>query len=399
MSLDLKQTNYSQSTFEELLQDDFFLSSMKQPTEETETFWNDFERSKPANLDDFKAAKECIVAIAEGENSLSEEEATELWNRINTTNTNRTRPRRRNYFLLSMSVAASVVILLGSLFFLKNIWGNDDLDIASFALQTKIVLPKSDETLLILSEEKVLSMKEKDAVITYDSTDIQTSQEKVAKENVASYNQLVTPRGKRSVLTFSDGSKVWVNAGTRVIYPVEFEQEKREIYVDGEIYIEVAKDENWPFYVKTKKMNVRVLGTKFNVTAYESEHVQSVVLVSGCVQVETEKTSEAVLAPSQMFTTSGGKDHVEQVNVDKYTSWVDGLYYFESEDLGIVLKRLSTYYGLNVTFDPVLTYIKCTGKIDLKDRFETVLDGLTFLAPISFLYDEQSKTYRIEKKK
>lgn len=397
MSLDLKHTDYSQSTFEELLQDDFFLSSMKQPTEETEAFWSDFERSKPANLDDFKAAKVCIVAIAEGQNSLSEEEATELWNRINTTNTSRT--RRKNYFLMGMSIAASVVILLGSLFFLRNLQGNDDLDIASFALQAKITLPKSDETLLILSERKVLSMKEKDAVITYDSTEINTSQEKVAKENVASYNQLVTPRGKRSVLTFSDGSKVWVNAGTRVIYPAEFEKEKREIYVDGEIYIEVARDESRPFYVKTKNMNVRVLGTKFNVTAYESEPMQSVVLVSGSVQVETEKTPEVVLAPSQMFTTSKGKDQVEQVNVDRYTSWVDGLYYFESEDLGIVLTRLSTYYGLNLIFDPALTHIKCSGKIDLKDRFETVLDGLTFLAPISFVYDEQSKTYRIEKKK
>lgn len=77
---------------------------------------------------------------------------------------------------------------------------------------------------------------------------------------------MVIPRGKRSVLTFSDGSKVWVNAGTRVIYPTEFEKDKREIYVDGEIYIEVARDEERPFYVRTKDMNVRVLGTKFNVT-------------------------------------------------------------------------------------------------------------------------------------
>lgn len=76
---------------------------------------------------------------------------------------------------------------------------------------------------------------------------------------------------------------------TRVIYPVEFEKDKREIYVDGEIYIEVAKDENRPFYVRTKDMNVRVLGTKFNVTAYESEAIRSVVLAQGCVQVETAR--------------------------------------------------------------------------------------------------------------
>ena len=103
-------------------------------------------------------------------------------------------------------------------------------------------------------------------------------------------------------MTFADGSKVWVNAGTRVIYPVEFEKDKREIYVDGEIYIEVARDENRPFYVRTKDMNVRVLGTKFNVTAYESEAIRSVVLAQGCVQVETARTPKAILAPNQMFS-------------------------------------------------------------------------------------------------
>lgn len=112
------------------------------------------------------------------------------------------------------------------------------------------------------------------------------------------------------VLTFSDGSKVWVNAGTRVIYPTEFEKDKREIYVDGEIYIEVARDEERPFYVRTKDMNVRVLGTKFNVTAYESEPIRSVVLAQGCVQVETTQTPKAILAPNQMFSSVEGKENI-----------------------------------------------------------------------------------------
>ena len=273
-----------------------------------------------------------------------------------------------------------------------------DPDIATFAVNTKADLPLTEETLLILAEDNVVSLKEKETEITYDSVEIKTNQESIQKEKSAAYNQLVIPRGKRSVLTFADGSKVWVNAGTRVIYPVEFEKDKREIYVDGEIYIEVARDENRPFYVRTKDMNVRVLGTKFNVTAYESEAIRSVVLAQGCVQVETARTPKAILAPNQMFSSADGKENISQVDVEQAISWINGLYCFQSADLGIVLQRLSTYYGVNVEFDPALSKIKCSGKIDLKDNFETVINGLTFVAPISYAYDEQYKTYRVVKK-
>lgn len=144
-------------------------------------------------------------------------------------------------------------------------------------------------------------------------------------------------------------------------------------------------------------MNVRVLGTKFNVTAYESEPIRSVVLAQGCVQVETTQTPKAILAPNQMFSSVEGKENISQVDVEQMISWVNGLYCFNSADLGIVLKRLSTYYGINVEFDSALSKIKCSGKIDLKDNFETVINGLTFVAPISYAYDGQYKTYRVVK--
>ena len=216
-----------------------------------------------------------------------------------------------------MTAAASVAILVGSFFLLKNYQAVLAPDIATFAVQTKTELPATEETLLILAEDKVVSLKEKETTITYDSVAIKANEENISKKELAVYNQLVIPRGKRSVLTFSDGSKVWVNAGTRVIYPTEFEKDKREIYVDGEIYIEVARDEERPFYVRTKDMNVRVLGTKFNVTAYESEPIRSVVLAQGCVQVETTQTPKAILAPNQMFSSVEGKENISQVDVEQ----------------------------------------------------------------------------------
>ena len=357
----------------------------------------DFEHI--TNIDEYIAAKRYLEVFSkEKEEVLSNEETDDLWTRIQATNINKEKAKRKNYFLIGLSSAASVAILVGCFFLLKSYSSVLDPDIATFAVNTKADLPLTEETLLILAEDNVVSLKEKETEITYNSVEIKTNQESIQKEKSAAYNQLVIPRGKRSVLTFADGSKVWVNAGTRVIYPVEFEKDKREIYVDGEIYIEVARDENRPFYVRTKDMNVRVLGTKFNVTAYESEAIRSVVLAQGCVQVETARTPKAILAPNQMFSSADGKENISQVDVEQAISWINGLYCFQSADLGIVLQRLSTYYGVNVEFDPALSKIKCSGKIDLKDNFETVINGLTFVAPISYAYDEQYKTYRVVKK-
>ena len=399
MNSEQKHTDFSLYTFEEFLQNDFFISSMNYPTEETQKFWDEFEQMNPSNIDEYIAAKRYLEVFSkEKEEVLSNEETDDLWTRIQATNINKEKAKRKNYFLIGLSSAASVAILVGCFFLLKSYSSVLDPDIATFAVNTKADLPLTEETLLILAEDNVVSLKEKETEITYNSVEIKTNQESIQKEKSAAYNQLVSPRGKRSVLTFADGSKVWVNAGTRVIYPVEFEKDKREIYVDGEIYIEVARDENRPFYVRTKDMNVRVLGTKFNVTAYESEAIRSVVLAQGCVQVETARTPKAILAPNQMFSSADGKENISQVDVEQAISWINGLYCFQSADLGIVLQRLSTYYGVNVEFDPALSKIKCSGKIDLKDNFETVINGLTFVAPISYAYDEQYKTYRVVKK-
>ncbi len=93
-------------------------------------------------------------------------------------------------------------------------------------------------------------------------------QESVTDEE-HSFNQLIVPNGKRSTLALEDGTKMWINAGSRVIYPNKFKKNKREIYVDGEVYMEVARDEERPFVVKTNMLDVQVLGTSFNVMAYK----------------------------------------------------------------------------------------------------------------------------------
>ncbi|MCD8178803.1 MAG: FecR domain-containing protein [Tannerellaceae bacterium] len=379
--------SYTLYTFEDFLQDTFFISSHKNPTNNTAQFWDDFLAGNPANKKEYLAAKQSLTAL--NKDILPVEETDKLWKQIQISNKQN---RKRRFLYAGISTAASMAILISLTFFFNT--SEKHPDILTFVEQTQTGIEDYNDTQLILSDEKVITIQEKESVISYESASVTTNTESVSKEELASYNQLITPWGKRSVLTFSDGTTIWVNAGSRVVYPAEFDKSRREIYVDGEVFLEVAKDESRPFLVRTKEMAVQVLGTQFNMTSYEADNFKNVVLVSGSVQVETRQTGKALLEPGQLFTSSEEGEKIMQVDVNKYISWKNGLYLFESEKLGVVFKRLSRYYGVHIHCNEETAHIKCSGKLDLKDNLETILSDLTFLLPVT--YQVNGNNYHIE---
>ena len=207
-----------------------------------------------------------------------------------------------------------------------------------------------------------------------------------------SYNQLVVPLGKSSSITFTDGTKIWVNAGTRVVYPAAFAQRQREIYVEGEAYLEVAPDKTRPFIVKTDGMQVRVLGTKFNVNAYTDDVVKEVALVSGKVEVLTDKKEGVLLKPNQLLSYNNDQIKVKNVDATQYTLWKDGLYQYYHEYLNKVFKSLSRYYGREIICGEGVATLTCSGKLDLKNELSDVLDVLKRAAPIE-VYETDEKIY------
>lgn len=382
--------DYSFYSFEDFLQDEYFLHSMNHPNEESKLFWNKYLISEPSNIEEFLAAKSYIESIPVNKGLLSEEEITGLWERIEQTtlkSENKTGKRRR-LFITAASAAAACIAFFLLLPALQDVVSPQDLDIYSFVDKNQDIDFKSTSSQLILSDERVVLMDEKESVIVYDSTSIKVSGEDLSKNDVATYNQLIVPKGKRSMLTLSDGTKVWVNAGTRVVYPTEFDKKERELYVDGEIYINVAPNKNWPFVVKTKDLGVKVLGTEFNVTAYESDKVKRIVLVSGSVMItdkeSTNNNSGITLSPNRMYEYKDSKGQVEYVDVFKYISWKEGMYVFNNEKLAVILERLSHYYGENIEFDEESASLRCSGKLDLKDDLDKVLTGLTYTVPVDY---------------
>jgi len=264
----------------------------------------------------------------------------------------------------------------------------DRNDIMAFVENQPDSISSSSDIQLILSEQKTVVLQGKEAVVTYDSASIHTGAEKISKNEIASYNSLMVPYGKSSVLTLHDGTKIWINAGTRLVYPVEFETNKREIYVNGEIFLDVAHDAKRPFIVHTNDLRIQVMGTRFNVQAYASDDQSRIALESGSVKIISETADDVTLKPNTMYEQDkSGHSSVKDIDIGKYTSWIHGLYMYESERLDVILKRLTRYYGTEIVFDASVSEIRCTGKLDLKENLDDVLATISVAALVEYVKD------------
>ena len=319
----------------DFLDDDFFIESMISPTKESELFWTELIDRKQIDLNEFISANMLLESIRQNRHGFPRERKERLWKRIDTTRNSLKNKRKRGIHLNKyLAVAACSVIIIGLSFtFLfkrdhSSPDNNHEIDYAQFQLGHQ---PQNQGEIRIVTGDRQVEIDGEDAEIKYDTTgSLTVNKEAVNQATVnasvdkSSYNQLHVPYGKRASLTLADGTSLWVNAGTTVIYPTVFPDHKREIYVDGEVYAEVKRDEGRPFLVKTDKLEVYVLGTSFNVSAYKEDSQRRVVLVKGSVDVRLNGENTC-LSPNQMYTYSGQESNVETVDAEMYTSWRDGI--------------------------------------------------------------------------
>lgn len=331
---------------------------------------------------------------------LSQKDTDELWNRIQSGNKHQAQKR---IFSRAMGIAASISLLIAAAWYLSLPPVPETNYLA--ILENHPQQPDSTKNVqLVLANNQKLSIDGEDAKVGYQEDGIvnvnSKTIEQTALENQAAqaFNQLIVPIGKRSTLTFADGTKVWVNSGTKVIYPVQFATDKREIFVDGEAFLEVSRDEAKPFIVKTRKMDVKVLGTQFNVSAYEKETEQQIVLVSGKVEVDVPGQDKNILAPNQKYSYNNetSKSSISKVDVNEYIAWKDGYYQFRQQPLDLILQKIARYYGKSIQCDEQTGSLTCSGKLDLKENLEEVLKTLQKVTPIEI--EQQSGHISITRK-
>lgn len=174
-------------------------------------------------------------------------------------------------------------------------------------------------------------------------------------ENTTVYNTLTVPRGSRIAhLTLSDGTKVWLNAGSSLRYPVTFNGPDRKVEVTGETYFEVARDKLHPFVVSKGENSIQVLGTHFNVNAYDEEGPMKVTLLEGSVKVSTIKDN-SLLQPGQMAIMDQSRriDVLNNADLERVMAWKNGYFNFSNADIRTIMRELSRWYGLELVFNNV----------------------------------------------
>lgn len=260
------------------------------------------------------------------------------------------------------------------------------------------------ETRLLLGNGEEINIQADRSEIEYGQSNgqIKVNNELVQKAEKTSspaMDQLVVPFGKQSKIVLADGTEVWLNAGSRLVYPSSFVQGRHKVQLQGEAFFKVRKDKSKPFIVETNNSSIKVLGTSFNVKAYPDEKIEETVLAEGSISLNPGKTvlgKDILLKPEQRVVI--GADHsysISKVNAHDYTSWIEGLFVFNDEPLPSVLKRISRFYNLKIKWIDDAENRKISGKLDLKDDYQRVLNALALISDGAYTEKDETIYFRL----
>lgn len=203
------------------------------------------------------------------------------------------------------------------------------------------------------------------------------------------YNEIVVPRGGEYSLTLSDGTVVYLNSETRLRFPQKFPPNIRRLELEGEAYFQVARNEKSPFVVTTGGVEVRVLGTMFNISAYGNSDKIYTTLVEGSVEVSTQ-TKSMILTPDQQAQIIRTQENIAVADVDsrKYISWVSGIIEFKNTPLSEIMTQISRWYDVDVEYaDSQFRYLRFAGAVDRHKSLDIALQALSKISDLKFEFE------------
>lgn len=293
------------------------------------------------------------------------------------------------------SVAAVFVVVAFSSLYLfdREVWepAEEQVSITLMTSQRPVLRLDDGTTMLVDSlkgdfeEAGVLVKKAGESTLSY-------SVENLPPFTQLAYNTIEVPKGAEFDLILSDGTHVWLNADSKLKYPVTFENDKREVELEGEGYFKVTKDEKKPFRVVVKKQIVEVLGTEFNVDAYPEEKNTYTTLVSGKVKVDTDGQT-VILDPGMQSVVNDEKMYIRKVNVAEVVSWRNGMFVLEDHTLEEIMSKLARWYDFTVFYQNTsLRGATFKGKIPRYASFESILNILEKTGEVKFSVKNKSVT-------
>lgn len=271
-------------------------------------------------------------------------------------------PHRVSFYTRWRTIAAASIILfigLGGWYLLSN--KNDQQQQAVKETVSNDIKPPQENRATItltngqtvyLDSAAIGSLADQGSVKLVKLANGKIAYHNVSNETVKEqvYNTLTNPKGSRVVdMTLADGSRVWLNAGSSITYPVMFAGNERTVVITGEAYFEVAHDKLKPFKVSKSDMQVEVLGTHFNVNAYDDEKNIKVTLLEGAVRLKTNGDSK-ILKPGEQALVSGNISILESVDMEAVMAWKDGRFKFSSVDIETIMRQVARWYDIDIEY-------------------------------------------------
>ncbi|WP_162426102.1 FecR family protein [Pontibacter pudoricolor] len=329
-------------------------------------------------------------------------------NRVKSKVEERRKERTRNRFVAYFKYAAAFVLLSGFGYLLYTLQAGGGKTIVGaeqqYAKSDQVVNVEgtirsgNKKTVLILADGKEIDLAQTDQVlkglpgVSVNNTEKLLSYEDVTEHagnsnKEVEYNTLRVPIGGEYQVELPDGTRVWLNSASSLKYPIRFVGSQRVVELQGEAYFEVTKDTK-QFVVITGDVQVKVLGTKFNLSAYEDDATVATTLVEGKVSMSgTGASKDAILIPNKqaVYHRQSKALNIRSVNVEEFIAWKDGRFHFQKQELGSILTRLSRWYGINVVYaDQSLKTKVFTGMAEKDKPVEHILQLISKTADINY---------------
>mgnify|MGYP000681987538 CR=1 FL=1 len=299
----------------------------------------------------------------------------------------------RRWTIWGSSIAAVLILV----FVLARPWEYNG-NMSEFVKETQhIIPPGSSMAILKLADGRMIEIGKQPlrledtqgSVVKYENGRLSYSSGKETTITEA-YNELVVPVGGECHVLLDDGTDVWLNADSKLKYPIVFNGESREVVLSGEAYFEVKKD-NRPFIVNLESGDITVLGTSFGVSAYPG-YPNYTTLVQGSVRFTSLRREQIVLTPGEQAVVDiSGSLKKRSVDVEEFIGWKDGVFIFKDKPLAEIMKILERWYGVHVIFqDESLKELEYTGSLERYNSINTFLQLLEKLEEIRYEIKENT---------
>jgi len=175
------------------------------------------------------------------------------------------------------------------------------------------------------------------------------------------WNTINTPRGRQFKVALPDGTQVWLNAASSIRYPVAFTGKERKVEINGEAYLEVAKNTSMPFIVQANDVEVLVLGTHFNINSYSDEEAIKTTLLEGAVKVSTGAATALLTPGKQAAISTGSGMNVQAADIEQVVAWKNGVFNFQNATLEQVMRQLARWYDIEIVYEKDIPHIEFEG--------------------------------------